>query len=86
MRLEYLILVILALGFYETSIKSEIKEKKNREFIENNLEIGSKVITDKGIVGEVVKIDGEDVILITGTADNHSYIRLLKKEISNIIN
>lgn len=85
MRLEYLILVILALGFYETSIKSEIKEKKNREFIENNLEIGSKVITDKGIVGEVVKIDGEDVILITGTADNHSYIRLLKKEISNII-
>lgn len=86
MRLEYLILVILALGFYETSIKSEIKEKKNREFVENNLEIGSKVITDKGIVGEVVKIDGEDVILITGTADNHSYIRLLKKEISNIIN
>lgn len=85
MRLEYLILVILALGFYETSIKSEIKEKKNREFIENNLEMGSKVITDKGIVGEVVKIDGEDVILITGTADNHSYIRLLKREISNII-
>ena len=85
MRLEYLILVILALGFYETSIKSEIKEKKNREFIENNLEIGSKVITEKGIVGEVVKIDDEDVILITGTADNHSYIRLLKKEISNII-
>lgn len=85
MRLEYLILVILALGFYETSIKSEIKEKKNREFIENNLDMGSKVITEKGIVGEVVKIDGEDVILITGTADNHSYIRLLKKEISNII-
>lgn len=85
MRLEYLILVILALGFYETSIKSEIKEKKNREFIDNNLEIGSKVITDKGIVGEVVKIDGEDVILITGSVDNHSYIRLLKKEISNII-
>ena len=85
MRLEYLVLVILALGFYETSIKSEIKEKKNRKFVENNLEIGSKVITDKGIVGEVVKIDDEVVILITGTADNHSYIRLLKKEISNII-
>ena len=85
MRLEYLVLVILALGFYETSIKSEIKEKKNRKFVENNLEIGSKVITDKGIVGEVVKIDDEVVILITGSADNHSYIRLLKKEISNII-
>ena len=85
MRLEYLVLVILALGFYETSIKSYIKEKKNREFIENNLEVGSKVITDKGIVGEVVKIDDEVVILITGSADNHSYIRLLKKEISNII-
>lgn len=85
MRLEYLILVILALGFYEASIKSYIKEKKNREFIENNLEIGSKVTTEKGIVGEVVKIDGEDVILITGSVDNHSYIRLLKKEISNII-
>ena len=85
MRLEYLILAILAFGFYETSIKSYIKEKKNREFVENNLEIGSKVTTDKGIVGEVVKIDGEDVILITGSVDNHSYIRLLKKEISNII-
>lgn len=85
MRLEYLVLFILALGFYETSIKSEIKKKKNRKFVENNLEIGSKVITNKGIVGEVVKIDDEVVILITGSVDNHSYIRLLKKEISNII-
>ena len=85
MRLEFLILAILALGFYETSIKYDIKEKKNREFIDNNLEIGSKVLTNKGVVGEVVEINDHDVILITGSLENHSYIRLLKNEISQII-
>ena len=85
MKLEYLILIILTIGFYDTSIKSDIKKKKNREFIENNLEIGSKVITNKGIVGEVVEINTEDVVLITGSYDNHSYIKLLRKEITDIV-
>ena len=86
MKLEYLILIILAIGFYETSIKDYLKDKKNREFISNNLKLGSKVITNKGIIGEVIEINDNDVILVSGSNKNNSYIRVLIKEITNIIN
>ena len=85
MKLEYLILIILAIGFYETSIKDYLKDKKNREFILNNLKLGSKVITNKGIIGEVIEINDNDVILVSGSNKNNSYIRVLIKEITNII-
>lgn len=86
MKLEYIILIVLAIGFYETSVKEYLKDKKNKDFIINNLKLGSKVITNKGIIGEVVEINNEDVIIISGSNENHSYMRILIKEIKNIIN
>lgn len=85
MRLEYIILIFLLFGFYETSIKDDIKRKKNREYVYDNLEIGSKIVTYTGIIGEVTDIDGEVVTILSGTFDSISKIKIKKSEVENII-
>ena len=85
MRLEYIILIILLFGFYETSIKDDIKRKKNREYVYENLEIGSKIVTYSGIIGEVTDIDGEVLTILSGTFDSISKIKIKKSEVENII-
>ncbi len=85
MRLEYIILIILLFGFYEKSIKDDIKQRKNREYVYENLEIGSKITTFSGIIGEVTDINGEVVTILSGDYDNISKLKIKKSEIENII-
>mgnify|MGYP002712242715 CR=1 FL=1 len=85
MRLEYIILIILLFGFYETSLRDDIKQRKNREYIYENLEIGSKITTFSGIIGEVTDIDGEVVTILSGDYDSISKLKIKKSEIENII-
>lgn len=85
MKLEYLGLIILAYGFYEAAIKDAVKAKKNRDFVANNLEVGSKITTFSGIIGQVLMIDGDRVDIVTGTIDKHSYLTIKKSQIKNII-
>ncbi|MFO3716255.1 preprotein translocase subunit YajC [Anaerococcus cruorum] len=85
MRLEYIILIILLFGFYEKSIKDDIKHRKNREYVYENLEIGSKITTFSGIIGEVTDIDGEVVTILSGDYDSISKLKIKKSEIENII-
>lgn len=85
MKIEYIILIILALGFYQVSVKDYIEKKKNRDFINDNLEVGSKIITFSGIIGEVSKIDGEIITILSGDRDNFSTLNIKKSEIKNII-
>lgn len=85
MKLEYIALLILAFGFYETSIKDSKKRKKAKDFVENNLEVGSKITTFSGIVGEVISIDGQKVTIVSGTIEKHSYLTIKKSEIETII-
>lgn len=85
MRLEYVILIILLFGFYEKSLKDDIKQRKNREYIYENLETGSKITTFSGIIGEVTDIDGEVVTILSGDYDSISKLKIKKSEIENII-
>ena len=85
MRLEYIILIILLFGFYEKSIKDDIKQRENREYVYENLEIGSKIITFSGIIGEVTDINGEVVTILSGDYDNINKLKIKKSEIENII-
>ncbi|MBM0045732.1 preprotein translocase subunit YajC [Anaerococcus sp. DFU013_CI05] len=85
MKLEYIILIILLFGFYETSIKDDIKRKKNREYVNENLDIGSKITTFSGVIGEVTEIEGEVVTILSGSFDSISKIKIKKSEIENII-
>lgn len=85
MKIEYLILIILIAYFYKISIKDTISESKNRKFVEENLKIGSYVISSSGIIGEVIDMDDLSVIIVSGNRENRSYIRIEKDSIKKII-
>lgn len=85
MKIEYLILIILIAYFYKISIKDTISESKNRKFVEENLKLGSYVISSSGIIGEVIAMDDLSVIIVSGNRENRSYIRIEKDSIKKII-
>lgn len=85
MKIEYIILIILAIGFYQVTVKDYIEKKKNKNFINDNLEEGCKIITFSGIIGEVSKIDGEIITILSGDRDNFLTLNIKKSEIKNII-
>lgn len=85
MRLEYIILIILAVGFYYINLNDFRKDKNRENFINENLKEASKVITKSGIIGYVKKIDKNEVIVITGEGENLSYLTIEKSYIDNIL-
>ena len=85
MKLEYLVLIILLIYYYKTSIKDKIFEDKNKKIIKENLKVGSKVITKSGIIAEVIEIDDISLIILTGNNLNHSYLRIDRDSIKTII-
>lgn len=85
MKIEYLILIILIAYFYKISIKDTISESKNRKFVEENLKLGSYVISSSGIIGDVIDMDDLSVIIVSGNRENRSYIRIEKDSIKKII-
>ena len=85
MKVEYLILIILCFVFYQKSVKEDIKLRKNKDFINQNLKIGSNIITKSGIIGEVTNIDGQVVTILSGDYDSISKLKIQKSEIKDII-
>ncbi len=85
MKVEYLILIILCFVFYQKSVKEDIKLRKNKDFINQNLKIGSNIITKSGIIGEVTNIDGQVVTILSGDYNSISKLKIQKFEIKDII-
>lgn len=85
MRLEYIILIILAVGFYYTNILDYRKDKNRENFINDNLKVSSKIITKSGIVGYVTEINKNEITIITGERDKPSYLTIDKSYIENIL-
>ena len=85
MKIEYLILIILIAYYYKVSIKDNITDSKNRKFVEDNLKVGSFVISSSGIIGEVIDMDEMTVIIVSGNRENRSYLRIEKDSIKKII-
>lgn len=85
MRLEYIILIILAIGFYYVNINDYRKDKNRENFVNDNIKESSKVITKSGIIGYVKKINKNEVTIITGEGENLSYLTIEKSYIDNIL-
>lgn len=84
-RLEYLILIILCLAYYFYVMKDDKKIRDNKKYVKNNLKVGSKIITATGIIGEIIKIDEDSVLLISGEDDKASYFKITIDSIEKII-
>lgn len=85
MKLEYLILILLAVGFYYTNIKEYRKEREKNRYIENNLKESNKIITKSGIIGYVTNIDKNFITLVSGEGEKKSYITIEKSYIEDIL-
>lgn len=85
MKLEYIILILLASGFYYTNIKEYRKEREKKRYIENNLKESNKIITKSGIIGYVTNIDKNVITIITGEGSKTSYITIEKSYIEDIL-
>lgn len=85
MKLEYIILIILLFGFYEKSLKDNKIHRKNREYVNDNLKVGSKITTFSGIIGEVTNIQGEVVTILSGEYYSATKLKIKKSEIENIL-
>lgn len=84
-KLEYIILIILAFIFYFTSIRDDLKRKKNKSFIKKNIKKGSKIITESKIIGEVIDFDNSECLIVTGKDEKKSYILIDFNSIESII-
>lgn len=85
MKLEYIILIILAVGFYYTNILDYRKDKNREIFVNDNLKVSSKIITKSGIVGYVTNINKNEVTIVTGEVEKRSYLIIEKSYIENIL-
>lgn len=85
MRLEYIILIILAVGFFCTNIIEYRKDRNRETFVNDNLKVSSKVMTKSGLIGYVSKINKNEIIIITGEGENTSHITIDKSFIDNIL-
>lgn len=85
LRLEYIILIVLCLAYYFYVKKDEDRKRDNIKFIKNNLTVGSKVISNSGIIGEVIDIDELSCLILTGDIDKVSYIKITKDSIAKIL-
>ncbi|MDY3005447.1 preprotein translocase subunit YajC [Anaerococcus sp. AGMB00486] len=84
-KLEYIVLIILALIFYFTTIREDQKRKENKKFIKKNIKIGSRVITESKIIGEVIEYDNTECLIVTGKDDKISYILIDFNSIESLI-
>ena len=85
MKLEYIILIILAIGFYYTNILDYRKDKNREIFVNDNLKVSSKVITKSGIIGYVTNINKNEVTIVTGEVEKPLYLIIEKSYIENIL-
>lgn len=84
-KLEYIVLISLALIFYFYVLKDDMKKKRDKKFVKNNLAKGCKIITESKIIGEVIEFDEVECLIITGKEDKFSYILVKLDSIEAII-
>jgi preprotein translocase subunit YajC len=76
-------IVVLFAVFYFVLIMPERKRQKKMKEMLDNLKVGSNVITRGGIIGEIINIDGDQLVIVTGP--NRVKIEITKHAVGNVI-
>ncbi len=71
--------LLILVVFYFFLIRPQVKRQKDQQKFIDSLRDGMEVVTTAGIIGKVVKIDGNVVRLLI---DEKTYLRVLKQTIS----
>lgn len=79
---NFLILGILFFIFYFVLIKPQQRRVKQHHELMKSLKKGDKVITSGGIIGSIVKFEGEDIVVVE--VSQGVRIRMAKSSIAEI--
>lgn len=60
-----IMLVLFIAVFYFMVLRPENKKKKEQESLRNSLRVGDKITTIGGIIGEIVDVDGDNIVIET---------------------
>ncbi len=60
-----IMLVLFIAVFYFMVLRPENKKKKEQEALRNSLRVGDKITTIGGIIGEIVDVDGDNIVIET---------------------
>ncbi len=77
--MAFLFPLLILVVFYFFLLRPQIKKQKDQQKMIDSLKEGQEVVTTAGIIGKVVRIDGNIVRLLV---DEKTYIRVLKQTIS----
>ncbi|MFZ4633434.1 MAG: preprotein translocase subunit YajC [Saprospiraceae bacterium] len=72
--------LLILVVFYFFLLRPQINKQKEVQKFVDNLKEGQEVVTNAGIIGKIVKIDGNVVRLLI---DEKTYMRVLKQSISS---
>jgi len=71
--------LLILVVFYFFLIRPQVKRQKEQQKFIDSLREGMEVVTSAGIIGKVVKMDGNVVRLLI---DEKTYLRVLKQTIT----
>ncbi len=71
--------LLILVVFYFFLIRPQVKRQKDQQKFIDSLREGMEVVTSAGIIGKVVKMDGNVVRLLI---DEKTYLRVLKQTIT----
>lgn len=77
--MPFLFPLLILVVFYFFLMRPQINKQKEMQKFIDNLKEGQEVVTNAGIIGKIVKIDGNVVRLLI---DEKTYVRIVKQSIS----
>jgi len=78
--MPFLFPLLILVVFYFFLLRPQINKQKEVQKFIDNLKEGQEVVTNAGIIGKIVKIDGNVVRLLI---DEKTYVRIVKQSISS---
>lgn len=81
----YLIFGVMIVLMIVMMIVSRRKAKKQQEEMQSKLTVGVVIMTIGGIIGEIVKMEGDYIWIATGLDDNKQVMQLTSRAIHSIV-
>lgn len=75
-------MVLLFAVFYFVLILPERKRQKKTKQMLDNLSTGTKIVTRGGIVGEIININGDELVIVSGP--NRTKLSILKHAVGSV--
>jgi preprotein translocase subunit YajC len=76
-------MLLLFAVFYFVLILPERKRQKKTKQMLDNLSTGTKIVTRGGVVGEIINIDGDELVIVSGP--NRTKLSILRHAVGSVV-